>query len=49
MTSLDYARMRLGEAVDTSDDRSEDEQKKILADLLAIAFAATRPSPLPAA
>lgn len=49
MTSLEIVRMDLIEAVSTSNDRSEDEQRRLIADLLAIAFAANRPRPLPAA
>ena len=46
MTSLQYVQLRLAEAVETSNERTKDEQSVILARLLAMAFAATRLSPV---
>jgi hypothetical protein len=44
MTSLELAQIRLIEAVDSRTKRTAEEQRKVLSDLLAMAFAASRES-----
>lgn len=45
MTSLELVRVRLAEAVETHKERSPETQRRLLADLLAIALAASKKSP----
>lgn len=42
MTSIQYVQQRLVEAVETSQERSPNEQSELLSRLLAIAYAASK-------
>ncbi|HEU4318521.1 MAG TPA: hypothetical protein VFS66_00405 [Acidimicrobiia bacterium] len=46
MTSIQYVQMRLSDAVQTSAERTDVEQRDLLARLLAVAYAAAQKSPV---